>query len=103
MGRNITTFMIGVDGQVQSHQFDELFIFAVSHQMSEIVSVIFILDDAGKFSTLIDILVDSGGDTREFCDHGHGILEGVFPVLLLVNTFGISLGEGGLVFQCSDG
>ena len=103
MSRNITTFMIGMDRQVQSHQFDKLFVFAVSHQMGEIVSVIFIFDDAGKFSALVDVLVDSGGNSRKFGDQGHGIFEGVFPVFLLVDTFGVSLGKGGLMFQCSHG
>lgn len=70
--------------------------------MSEIVSVIFILDDGGQFTALIDVLVDSSGDGGEFGDQGHAVLEGEFPVRFLVETFGVGLSESGLLFQCSD-
>ena len=103
MGRNIATFMISVDSQIQSHQFDELLILAVSHQMSEVVSVILVLDNRGHLAALVHVLVDSGGDGREFGDQRHGIFKCVFPVFLLIETFGVGLGKGGLVFQGSDG
>ena len=71
--------------------------------MSEIVSVILVFDNGGHLAALVHVLVNSGGNSREFGDQGHGIFKCVFPVFLLVETFGVGLGKGGLLFQCSDG
>ena len=103
VSRDITTLMIGMDSQIQSHQFNELIILTESHQMSEIVSVILVFFDGGEFTVLVHVAVNSGCDGGKLGDQGHGILESVFPVFLLVETLGISLGKGRLLFQCRDG
>lgn len=103
MRRDIATLMIRVDRQVQSHQLDELLVLAVSHQMGEIVSVILVLDNRRHLAALVYVLVDSGGDGREFGNQRHGVFKSVFPVLFLIETLGVGLCKSGLLFQCSDG
>src|SRR5271170_4417868 len=98
MSRNIPSFMIGMDGQIQSHEFDELFVFTVAHQMGEIVSVIFTLVDGLEFAVFVDVTVDAGGDGGEFGDEGHGVFKDIFPVFLLVDTLCIGLSESGSMF-----
>ena len=94
--------MIGMDGQVQSHEFDELFVFAVAHEMSEIVAIVLALVNGGEFAVFVDVAVDAGGDGREFGDERHGVFKCVFPVFLLIDTLRIGLCECGFMFQCRD-
>ena len=94
--------MVSMDRQIQSHEFDELFVFAVAHEMREIVAVVFILVDGGEFAIFVDVAVDTCGDGGKFGDEGHGVFKGVFPVFLLVETLGIGLSERGFMFQCRD-
>jgi hypothetical protein len=71
MSRDIPTLVIRVDGQVQSHQLDEIGVFAESHEVGEIVAIVLILFDDGELSVFVDIAVDSGCDGGEFGDKGH--------------------------------
>lgn len=102
VSRNVTTLVISMDGEIQSHQFNEILVLAKSELVGEVEGVILVLLDSSDLAALEDVLVDSSGDSWELGNQIHGILESVTPVLVLLHSLSISLGECGLVLESSD-
>jgi hypothetical protein len=92
-----------VDGQVETHQLNKVLVGGETELVGQVVTVILVLLDWGNLSILVDISVDLGSNGWELGDQVHGVLESVIPVLRLVNTLSICLGESGLVLESSDG
>lgn len=103
VGADVSTLVVRVDGEIQTHQFDKVFVGAVAELVGQVEAVILILLDWSNLAILEDISVDLGGDGWELGNQVHGVLEGVLPVFLLVDTLGIGLGEGGLLLKSGDG
>ncbi len=103
VGGNVATLVVGVDGEVESHELNEGLVVTETELVGEIEGVILVLLDSGDLTILVDVLVNAGGDGWKLCDEVHGILEGVSPVVLLVDALGVSLGEGRLVLKSVDG
>jgi hypothetical protein len=103
VGRDVTTLVVSVDGEVESHQLNKVLVLAETELVGEVEGVVLVLLDWSNLAALEDVLVDSGSDGWELGDQVHGVLEGVTPVLLLVDTLGVGLGEGRLVLKSSNG
>lgn len=103
VGTDVSTLVVGVDGQVQSHKLNEVLVLAEAELVGEVEGVVLVLLDRGDLASLEDVLVDAGSDRGELGNEVHGVLESVTPVVLLVDTLGVGLGEGGLVLEGSDG
>ena len=100
---DVTTLVVGVDGQVQTHQLNKVLVVAESELVSQVEAIILVLLDSGDLAILEDVAVDAGSNGGELGNEVHGVLEGVLPVFLLIQTFGIGLGEGRFVLESSDG
>ena len=100
---DIPTLVIGVDGEVQAHQLNEVLVVGEAELVGQVVGVVLVLLDRSNLAVLENIAVDLGGDGWQLGNKVHGVLEGVVPVLLLVDTLGVGLGESRLVLKSSDG
>lgn len=103
VGGDVATFVIGVDGQVKTHQLNKVLVVAEAELVGQVEGVILVLLDGSDLAILEDVAVDLRGDGGQLGDEVHAVLEGVLPVLLLVDTLGVGLGESGLVLESSDG
>ena len=99
---NVTTLVVGVDGEVETHELNEVAVAAEAELVGQVEGVVLVLLDGSNLAVLEDVAVDLGGDGGQLGDEVHRVLEGVVPVLLLVDTLGVGLGEGGLVLQGGD-
>lgn len=99
---DVPSLVIRVDGQVQAHQLDKVIIITIAELVGQVEAVILVLLNWSNLSILEYVAVDLGCDGRQFGYQVHGILEGVLPVLFLVDAFSIGLGENGLVFESGD-
>lgn len=99
---DVATLVVGVDGEVESHQFDEVVVLAETELVGEIERVILVFLDRGNLSTLEDVLVDSGSNCGELGNQVHGILEGVAPVFGLLHSLSIRLSERRFVLKSGD-
>ena len=68
---DIAAFVVGVDCEIQSHQFDEVFIFAESELVGEVVGVVLVLLYSGHFAIFVNVAVDSGGDSWQLGNQIH--------------------------------
>jgi hypothetical protein len=102
VGGNVTTFVIRVDGEVKTHQFDKVLVVFVTQELGEVVRVILIGIDGRELTILVEVTVDTGGNLRELGDQVHGILKSRIPVLGLVDTLRVSLGKVRIVLQSVD-
>lgn len=102
MSADVSTLMVRVDGQVQTHELNEVIVVTIAELVGQVVGVILILLDRSNLAILKDVAVDLRGDSRKLGDEVHGILEGVVPVVFLVDTLSVGLGESGLVLKGSD-
>lgn len=95
--------MIGVDNKVQPHKINKVLVSAIAKHVGEVVTVIGIGLERSDLAIFVDVAIDLRSNGGELGNEVHGILIGVAPVLLLVNTLSIGLGELGLVLESSDG
>lgn len=93
MGRDITTFVIRVDGEVKAHQLIEFVILRETKQLGQVVTIILILVNGRKLAILVNVAVDTTSNVGELGNQIHGILKGRVPVIFLVNTLVVGLGE----------
>lgn len=103
VSRDVAALVVGVDGQVQTHELNEVGVVAETKLVGEVEGVILVLLDGGNLATLEDVLVNARSNVGQLGNEVHGVLKGVAPVLLLVDTLGVRLGEGGGVLESSDG
>lgn len=92
-----------MDDEVESHEVNEVLVVTETELVGEVVGVILILLDSGDLSILVDVSVDLSSDGWELGDEVHGIIVEVAPVVLLVDTLGVGLGEGRLVLKSGNG
>lgn len=100
---DITTLMVGVNGKVEAHQLNEVSVVSVAELVSQVETVILVLLDGGDLSILEDVAVDTGSNSGQLGNQVHGILKGVLPVVLLVDTLSVGLGEGGFMLKGGNG
>ena len=104
VGRDVTSLVISVDGEVKSEKLNELLVVAEAEEGGEVSRVVKrVVNGANDLSVLEEVSVDSRSNDGELGNEVHGILVGVLPVLLLVNTLLVSLGELRLRLQGVDG
>lgn len=103
VGAHVATLVVGVDGQVQTHELNKVGVVTEAKLVGEVERVVLVLLDGGNLAALEDVLVDARGDVGQLGNEVHGVLKGVTPVLLLVDTLGVGLGEGRGVLESSDG
>lgn len=97
VGTDVSTLVIGVDGEVQAHKLNKVIVVTVAELVSQVEGVVLVLLDRGDFAVLEDIAVDLGRNGGELGNEIHGVFVGVVPVVLLVDTLSIGLGKGRLV------
>ena len=102
VGTDVTTLVIRVDGQVQSHQLNEVVVVCETELVGKVETVILVLLDGSNLSSLEYVLVDAGGDSWELGDQVHRILECVTPVLGLLHSLSVCLGESRFVLKSVD-
>jgi hypothetical protein len=103
VGADVSTLVVGVDGEVQAHQLNEVLVLGEAELVGQVVRVVLVLLDGRDLAVLVDVAVDLGGDGGQLCNEVHGVLKGVLPVLRLLHALGVGLGEVGLVLESSDG
>jgi len=103
VGGDVATLVVGVNGQVKTHELDEVAVVGETELLGEVVGVILVLLNGGDLAVFVNVAVDAGGDGGEFSDEVHGVLEVVLPVLGLLDTTCVGLGEGGFTLESSDG
>lgn len=103
VGADVSTLVVGVNGEVQAHQLNEVLVLGETELVGQVEGVVLVLLDGSNLAVLVDVAVDLGGEGGELRDEVHGILKGVLPVLRLVHALGVGLGEVGLVLESSDG
>lgn len=103
VGRDVTTLVIGVDGQVESQKLNKLLVLAESEQGGKVLGVVSGGIGGAELAILEDVAVDAGSNGRELGEEVNRVLVGVLPELLLVDTLLVSLGEGRLSLKSVDG
>ena len=100
---DVATLVVGVDGEVETHQLNEVLVVSEAELVGQVVGVVLVLLDGGNAAILVDVAVDLGGNGGELGNEVHGVLEGVLPVLGLLHALSIGLGELRLALESSDG
>lgn len=103
VGADVATLVVRVDGEVQTHELNEVLVVAEAQLVGQVEGVVLVLLDRGDLAVLEDVAVDLGGNGGQLGNEVHGVLEGVVPVVLLVHALGVGLGEGRFVLESSDG
>lgn len=103
VGADVATLMVSVDGEVETHQLNKVSVVAETELVGKVEGVILVLLDSSDLSALENVLVDAGSNVGELGNEVHGVLKGVSPVLLLVDTAGVGLGERRGVLESGDG
>lgn len=78
---DVATLVVGVDGEVQAHELDEVAVLGEAKLVGEVVAVVLVLLDWRNLAILVDVAVDLSGDRWELGDQVHRVLEGMLPVL----------------------
>lgn len=99
VGRDVSTFVVRVDGDVQSHELNELLVVAETEKGGQVGGVVLVLVDLRELSVAVDVSEDSAGNVGELGNEVHRVVEGGLPVVTLVDTVGVGLGEGGVVVE----
>lgn len=99
VGRDVTAFVVRVDGDVQSHELYELGDVAKAEQGSEVGSVVLVLVNGGKLAVAVDVAEDAAGNVGQLGDEVHRVVKGGLPVFALVDALGVGLGKGRVVVQ----
>jgi hypothetical protein len=115
VGRDITTFVVAVNGDVETHQFHERLVVAESEQGGQVVGIVLGGVNRWEFSLAVNVPVDTSSDVGKLGDtrrktvrnmekinqsdglQVHGIFESRTPVLLLGHAILVGFGKGGVV------
>lgn len=103
VGADITTLVIGVNGQVETHQLNEITVVAEAELVGQVEGIVLVLLSRSDLAILENIAIDLRGNSGKLGNEIHRVLESVVPVLLLVDTLGVSLSEGRLMFKSGHG
>jgi hypothetical protein len=103
VGADVATLVVGVDGQVQTHQLNKVLVVGEAELVGQVERVVLVLLDGRNLAVLVDVAEDLGGNGGQLGNEVHRVLKGVLPVLRLVHALGVGLGEVGLVLEGSDG
>jgi hypothetical protein len=103
VGRNVATLVVGVDGQVKTHELNEVLVLSEAELVGKVEGVVLVLLGSRDLAILVDVAVDAGGNVGKLANEVHGVLESVLPVLALLHALGVCLGEAGLVLKRGDG
>lgn len=96
VGGDVATFVVCVDGEVKSHELNELGIIESDH-VAVVGGPVKTGVSGGKVAVLaVEVVEDLSGDGGKVGDAVHAIFVDIFPVGGLVDTLGVSLGELGL-------
>lgn len=99
---DVSTLVVGVDSEVQAHQLNEVLVVSKAELVGQVVGVVLVLLDRSNLAVLENVTVNLSSDGGQLSNEVHGVLESVVPVLLLVDTLGVGLGESRLVLKSSD-
>jgi hypothetical protein len=102
VSRDVTTFVIRVDGKVKTHQFNKVLVVFETKKLGEVVRVILVTIDGRELTILVDVTVDTGSNIGKLGNQVHGIFKGRIPVLGLVDTLRVGLGELRIVLESID-
>lgn len=90
---DVTTFVIGVNDDIESHELPEVLVGVTKH-VSVVGSIIEGSVGGRDISVVsIAVVIDDGSNSRNLSAKIESILKGGLPVLGLVDTILISLGE----------
>lgn len=103
VGGNVTTLVVSVDGEVESHQLNKVLVLGETELVGQVPRVVLVLLGGRDLAVLEDVAVDARGNVGELGNEVHGVLESVLPVLGLLHALGVGLSEGRLVLKSSDG
>lgn len=103
MGRNVTAFVVTVEGEVETEEVLEVLVLlaALAEHGGEVVGPILLEVDLGGKSTatLVGVLVDLGRDSGQFGEKRDAVVKGRLPVIGLVEALLVRLGKLGCVVQ----
>lgn len=102
VGTDVAALVVSVDGEVQSHQLNEVLVLTKAKLIGKVETVVLVLLDRSDLSAFEDILVDSCGDGGELGNQVHRVLKSVAPVFGFPHAFGVRLGKGRFVLESSD-
>jgi len=100
---DVAALVVGVDGEVQTHQLDKVLVVSEAKLVGQVEAVILVLLDRGNLSILVGVAIDRCGNGWELGDEVHRIVESVFPVLGLGHALSIGFCEGGFALEGRDG
>jgi hypothetical protein len=103
VGGNVTTLVVSVNGEVESHQLNKVLVLGETELVGQVPRVVLVLLGGRDLAVLEDVAVDARGNVGELGNEVHGVLESVLPVLGLLHALGVGLSEGRLVLKSSDG
>ena len=88
VGRNISAFVVGMDGHVHAHQFAE-FLAVVAEHMRKVACPVQVWVRFNVLPVSVAASVDIGCDPWKTTDQIHGVLVGMRPVFTFVNAFSV--------------
>ena len=103
MCRDVASFVVGVDRQVEPHEFNKVFVIAKAKHVGVVVRNVLVRINGGKLAVLEHISVDHRRNRWELCNTVHRVFVRGFPVLFLWSTGGVGLGKERLGVECGDG
>ena len=102
VGRDVTSLVIGVDGEVETHKLIKL-VGVVAELTGKVGGVIERSIMRSELAILEGVAVDASSDLGENGEEVEGILESGLPVVTLLNTVLVGLSELRVLLHGSDG
>ena len=95
--------MVAVDGDVETEVLGEVMVATETEHVRVVADKVEILVNAGQRAAgVVDIAVDPRGEGGKTRDEVDGVLEGVGPVLGLLDTLLVCRGERAVVVERGD-
>ncbi len=86
-------------GEVHAHHFVECRVLKTEH-VGKVGRPVKLFLGSDDLAAVICVAVDERSNAGQLGDAVHGVLKGKLPIVLLVHTIAISLGEFGVLLQC---
>lgn len=107
VSRHIAALVVTVESKVESEEVLEVLVLlaALAEHGSKVVRPILLKVNLGRESTAapVGVLVDLGGNGGQLGEQRNAVVKGGLPVVSLVETLLVGLGELGLVVEGRDG